>query len=110
MLTAEQKEIVRRARARIADPHRWCRRASARTQWGFSCEIDSPRAHRFCAFGALAVELSAIGRDWLRAQCEAGELSSKLGFRFSVLSLVRVNDSQDGHAKVLALFDKALAE
>ena len=61
MLTEQQRQIVKKARDRIADPVHWCRGAYARTALGDECKVDDPQAHRFCAVGALAVEYLAAG-------------------------------------------------
>ena len=61
MLTPEQRQIVKRARDRIAHPAHWCRRAYARTADGFKCRAIDPQARSFCAVGALAVEYLAAG-------------------------------------------------
>jgi hypothetical protein len=62
MLTAAEKEIVKKARDRIACPARWCQFASARDAHGFACKFDDPRARSHCAFGALELELAAAAR------------------------------------------------
>jgi hypothetical protein len=104
----EQRQTVEKARARIADPNRWCQGVLALMADGTECGIHCPRAVRFCALGALAVEyLQLCGGDAKRAVNLAKSLASVLSYRGS---LVRLNDMPNGHARVLALFDKALAE
>jgi hypothetical protein len=107
MLTTEQKEIVQKARDRIADPQHWCRHSNARTLWGFRCDPTGPRAVAFCAFGALLRECSEqYGADQWNASAIAAGFASCLAPQ----GLKSINDGPDGHRKVLALFDKALAE
>jgi hypothetical protein len=108
MLTQEQRAVVERARARITDPERWCRHQAAETIDGVSCDIDDPSAHRFCAIGALAVESLAVSADHAVAYGRAHALADELCLGRP--SLAKQNDGPDGHAKVLAIFDKALAE
>ena len=107
MLTVEQKQIVQKARDRIADRRRWCTGVEARLADGQTCYVGHPRAAKFCAFGALHRECLAVtGLDGALAMAE------------SVARLIRpdraplsdIDDGMNGHAKVLALFDKALAE
>ena len=106
MLTHEQRQIVKRARDRIADPANWCHGANARTADGSVCKVTDPRAHSFCGFGALEVEYRAAGSEFPHI-CSADELADQLAFGGRALSTV--ND-EDGHAAVLALFDSVLAE
>jgi len=105
MLTKQQRQIVEKARDRIADPAHWCRKAFARTASGHICDVTDPRARRFCAVGALAVEYLAAGSEW------PDDDGDKLAARFDPRgrTLVDVNDD-DGQSAVLALLDKALAE
>jgi hypothetical protein len=109
MLTVKQRQIVKRARDRIADEAHWCRCTFARTADGFRCLFTDPLAQRFCAFGALAAECAAQGGT------DASALATLLvprgpGGLSGPGGLAAINDGPDGHRKVLALFDKALAE
>jgi hypothetical protein len=100
MLTKQQRRSVKKARDRIADPAHWCQGTFARTADGFQCLFTDPLAQSFCAFSALAAECYALGAR------DASALATLLAPR----GLAAINDWPDGHRKVLALFDKALAE
>jgi hypothetical protein len=106
MPTAEDKQIIQKARDRIADPAHWCKDKLAKKANGEPCAIDNPQAAPFCALGAIAVEyLPLYGGNSFLAIGRADSL------RFHVWpshQLTEVND-EEGHAAVLKLFDKALA-
>ena len=106
MLTAAEKEIVRKARDRIADPERWCANVNAQTADGAGCYIGDLRARKFCAYGALAVEFLAVSGDEAQARLAVEELARR--FDSYAINLVYLNDQQ-GHAAVLAYFDEVLA-
>lgn len=96
--TSEQLDILRRARERISDPARWTQGWFARNAAGNKTTSVSADACRWCAAGALVVEGREDGWVLLRAiQCCLQE------------SLFVINDRQ-GHADVLAAFDKLLTE
>jgi hypothetical protein len=98
MLTEQQRQIVKRARDRIAEPAHWCQGTFARTADGFECLCTDPRVQRFCAFGVLVAECAA--QDGWNASANASVLAILLAPR----GLAAINDGPDGHRKVLALF------
>lgn len=106
MLTLEQRQIVKEARDIIADPRRWSRFASARLANGDLCDIDSCKAWQFCALGALTKAYRSRGATPKMAAEQARALGRVLSRR---RGLELINDDQ-GHAAVLALFDRALKE
>jgi hypothetical protein len=95
----EVHDALQRARDLIADPARWTRNAPARDANGARIGIRSPHATCWCAIGAL------------------GKTSPDIDVSDAVTSLREatrnpitfVNDTQ-GHAAVLAMYDRALAE
>lgn len=104
MLTPEQRQIIKKARDRIADPAHWCKGANARSADGRPCHPAERRAVRFSVFGALVAEYVAQGVMW--PVDVVHELSRQLHPQFT---LWHINE-YEGHAAVLAIFDKALAE
>jgi len=105
MLTAAEKVIVQRARELIAPPDRWTQGKAAENRDGCQVTVYVPAAYRFCAYGALwrtALELGSQSPADV-ADCIASKLITGGAGRLST-----INDSRDGHRKVLALFNKAL--
>ena len=92
MLTEQQRQIVKRARDRIADPAHWCQGAFARTADGFQCLFTDPLAQSFCAFGALEAECATQGGE---DACALATLLSPRG----VASIAAINDEPDGLAR-----------
>jgi hypothetical protein len=104
MLTATEKRIVKKARGLITPEERWTQDVFAAARGGHAVDPQDAEAFKFCALGAL----------W-RAAFELGERGFKVAGIISKLtgnpgSLQAINDGPDGHRRVLALFDKALAE
>jgi hypothetical protein len=98
--------IMERARELIAEPEHWCRGSYARGKGGVSVSVGDSSARRYCAMGALI--LAAF--DLVGNMGQARELAySAAGTISNTGSLVFVNDHA-GHAAVLALFDKAIAD
>jgi len=101
-------DILRRAKARIEDPDHWTTGAPARGADGEGMGGRDSSAVRWCALGALDVELGVFGgyrfrdraRDrarawaWLRQVAQPGTISS-------------INDTR-GHAAVMAMYDEAI--
>jgi hypothetical protein len=97
--------IMERAREVIADPEHWCRGSFARGRGGVSVSVGDVSARRYCAIGAIILAALEITGDTSRARELACSVATKIS---ETGSLVVVNDHQ-GHAAVLALFDKAIA-
>ena len=98
------KEVLIKARELISDPNNWTAHAYARDAKGERVEINSPAACKFCALGAVQ---RVIGRP------HDPSLSRKawnaLHEQTSDYSVASVNDNE-GHAAVMEMFDKAIAE
>lgn len=100
-------EVLRAARALIADPARWCQYVLAQNAHNQSVAPLDPDATRWCAVGALCRVLDYAGlhlwseiEAWLREANDAR------------LAIAVVNDSgspERAHANVLATFDRAIA-
>jgi hypothetical protein len=97
--------IAERARDIIADQEHWCRGSFARGKGGVSVTVQDGSARRYCAMGALILAAFELTGDIGQARELAYSVASKIS---GTGSLVVVNDHQ-GHAAVLALFDKAIA-
>ncbi len=95
-------QILRAARARIADELHWTPWNLARDETGRAVSPKSPRAVCWCAFGALGAEGSNL--DSIEAQA-LRKAAAKL---FKTESAGYVNDVL-GHAAVLAMYDAAIA-
>jgi hypothetical protein len=104
-----QRQIVSRARAIIADEVNWTSKALARDSSGMLCELDSARATKFCALGALVRAASEMISDEYVAHSFAMEAAQQIleASRLAGSCLPMLNDSE-GHASVLAMFDRAL--
>jgi hypothetical protein len=100
-------QIIARAHQLIEDPAHWIQFWDARFKNGKFCDPWHKRAHAFCAVGAImraAFELTGC-------KSKAEELAEHIDTELQPLAphgVVAVNDHQ-GHAAVLALFQKALA-
>ena len=109
MTTTVQKQVLINARALIADPAHWTRGELACTAEGQSVAWCDPSATKWCAQGAIyraAYDLVADQKEATRIG--NGAAKSICRPRRLFMSLTIINDRQ-GHAAVLAAFDKALA-
>ena len=104
-----ERQVYERARAIIADPNKWTVLTRARTgtrHRGEPCDALSPKAHSFCAIGALqrsAFEVTGSLDKTEPILCRIEQQLSDL----AGMPLSQVNDWH-GREAVLALFDKAL--
>jgi hypothetical protein len=108
MARSLQHLIIARALDIISDEARWTSLVIARTADGSLCDCRDVAAARFCAIGAL-----------YRASAEMlGEQAFEFVFRAEKFilrannrphdSLPRIND-REGHAVIVAMFERALA-
>lgn len=103
-------DIIRHAREIISDPARWCRGASARDDKGEDWPALSSRAVSWCAWGALVKAASDLGlaAPVIEADYAAERIRRSQERDDGWFELHVINDNE-GHAAVLAIFDKALA-
>ncbi len=99
------RPIIERARALIANENHWCRAAVARDERGFQVDPTGATARQRCAFGALVAAAFELVGDIKQAHDLASSVAREIR---CTPSLINTNDTE-GHAAVLALFDKALA-
>jgi hypothetical protein len=99
------RHVIERARMLIADESQWCRGALARDERGLQVDPTDTTARRRCAFGGLVAAAFELVGDTRQAHDLANVAARAI--RCSS-SLINTNDTE-GHAAVLALFDKALA-
>jgi hypothetical protein len=100
-----QRQIVERARARIADQQRWCRGEHARDVSGEGVCPTSASAVKWCALGAVL----AAAHELTHNLAAAHDLAlNALRPKYGTATLVGVNDMR-GHADVIALFDEVIA-
>jgi hypothetical protein len=97
-MSAQDAEILRRARTRIEDPSRWTAGAPARANDGSRVFPQSPNAVCWCVIGAVSAEDVWKGKayTWIH------EASKALGN----IAAGRYNDQ--GHEFALRLIDKAI--
>jgi hypothetical protein len=102
-----QLDVLREARALIADPDRWCQGYEAVDANGVFIDSTAPQAVRWCALGAL-------GRVANRRQLRSTEMldvdeALDEASRLYGKTVDHVND-EDGHAAVLRVYDAAIAD
>jgi hypothetical protein len=98
------RHVIERARILIADESQWCRAALARDELGRQVDPTDATARQRCAFGALVAAAFELIGDLKQAHDLAGVAAREIR---CTSSLINTNDTE-GHAAVLALFDKAL--
>jgi len=95
-------DVLRAARAKIAEPEHWAKGADALNAAGKWADPLSADAVSWCAIGALGVS----GRYWMQA-CD---LMESLLPDSCDRDVARFNDDPTTtHADILALFDRAIA-
>lgn len=100
-----RNELLIQARALIADPARWCRKALARDPKGKVCPPDSPEAVSWCALGAMAKV--AWEHEFPLLHEVLAKCPNYLGLPWD--QVAQLND-RGGHDQVLALYDKKIKE
>lgn len=99
---AASVELLKAARAKIADPKHWTRYRLARNARGNEVRPTNKRAVCWCAHGALrAVGIPLYAPEEILLFEAAGELFK--------LEPYAVND-QRGHAAILGVYDLAIAK
>lgn len=96
-------DIIRAARARIADPKNWTECASARDAQGRAVSSINPKACSWCALGAVL----SVSHGKGNAELVALETAVDQLFPDQVF-IAGVNDNL-GHAAVLQMYDAAIA-
>ena len=105
-------DILRAARAKIADPSKWTQGAFARDKDDFPTEIR--HGESFCALGALSATMHPWqqglgGRTRLLTEAEA--IVNRITIRMYGITLLTYNDRlSTQHHDILAIFDIAIAE
>lgn len=104
MVDLTPAEVLRRAKALIAEPEKWTKGENARDAAGNWVWADSARAVCWCAQGAI----NAVAPDSLVALCNAlGFVNRTAGVMSNIVTL---NDAPTTtHADIMALFDRAIA-
>jgi hypothetical protein len=100
-----EQQIIERARALIGAPETWTQSEFARDAQGDPVSWRSPKAVRFCIWGALNRAAFEITDDKRQSVSMAERAAAAL--RGRVASLSRVNDCGT-HSEVLALIDTYL--
>lgn len=98
-------DILRRAKARIADPEHWCRWEFALDHLGIDVESTSDTACAWCALGALAAENGVAINI---ATYQPGErFIEAASMALHNEPMAKVNDTMT-HADVMAVYDRAI--
>lgn len=103
--TRTPAEILKAARARIADPAHWCQNVNARSAKGNGVRYSSPRAVAWCAFGAINAEVRDPMSQAARDTQQQLDAAARGVFRRYVTA---IND-EGTHEDVLAMYDAAIA-
>jgi len=106
-----QQQIIVRALELISDDSKWTEGTDARDARRRPCRVEAPEAVRFCAVGALAraaFELTG-GSFALGDQIETAVLAANGLNGLERESLSWIND-QEGHERIVAMFQKALLD
>jgi hypothetical protein len=96
-------ETLKAARQLISDPAKWTQGEFARDGDGDAVPVLNPRAHCFCALGAIE---KTLGNG---AWTESNNAISRVCSRKFDQEVGHFNDTHT-HPEVLALFDAAIAE
>jgi hypothetical protein len=109
MAATIQKQILIGARALIANPTHWTQGTLARTAREQPVAWHKRTANKWCALGALYRAGYDVLGDKGKAMHIAGEITDSIyPRRYLRSALPTLNDCQ-GHAAVLAAFDRAMA-
>ena len=112
MFLALQNEVVKRARELLLDQQKFSKVFHATTARGFPCSVFSPKAVRFCAYGALVRAAFERTADRTTSQAIATQIMKEITgrksefFAYSDLAM-KINDDA-GHRTVIDFFEKAL--
>jgi hypothetical protein len=93
-------EILRAARAKIADPANWCQNNGAQDGDGNPVRVHSPAAQRWCIYGALEA-VNVLGDD---------DSLALFALRHSCDDLLALFNDNHTHTEVLAVFDRAIVQ
>jgi hypothetical protein len=99
--------ILKSARARIADKRHWTRGRNALSRDRYPVVPSDPRACYWCARGAVYAETPAWAWDVGEAAIDMLTVAAKAEFHCSMPE--RVNDRL-GHVATLRMFDLAIAQ
>lgn len=105
-------EVLRAARARIAEPEDWTRCAAARDDLGEPTYPSSPQATCWCALGAAWAVSDIVDETYLLAYALPPEFRTRFGQTYTnPTPLVAVYNDHPltTHADILALYDRAIA-
>lgn len=95
-------EILKAARARIAQPETWCKEWFARDERGQNRDYNDPEAVKWCAVGSIRKEDTPYNGPVY------GALLAQLPEGYKSVSDYN-DDFGVTHADILALYDRAIA-
>jgi hypothetical protein len=93
-------EFLKKAKEKILDPSHWCSGVYAEDNAGNSIDVKSPKATRWCAYGAID-SMDVV-------DTYADRILSNSSIRLYHMELASVNDSL-GHEAVIKIYDAAIA-
>jgi hypothetical protein len=105
MSQAIHVQIIKEARALIADEAHWCRRQIALDAEGMAVCATDRRASKLCAYGALIASARHMTNDCDQSYRLVSRAVTEFG---GSTPLIEVNDA-GGHTAVIALFDDVIA-
>ena len=97
--------LIRRAKNRISDHHRWTRETEARDSNGQEIDADSKSAARWCALGSLDRESTGDDVTFKTAVRTCDKEAKNMYGQYSDLTIV--NDDH-GRKAVIKLFNKVI--
>ena len=100
-MASSSAQILRAARARIADPKNWTTDTFARDANGWPCSARDKNACRWCAYGALRA-------DGYFNDAPATALLSEASQALNCGMLPHAVNDLKGHSAVLKIYDRAI--
>jgi hypothetical protein len=110
MTATIQKRVLINARALIEDPCHWTQETLARTTNGQPVAWHKHSASKWCALGALYRAAYSLVEDKKRAVQIGDNVADGIYPRRWLRSALHALNDRQGHAAVLAVFDRALAK
>lgn len=104
----EAVEVLKKAKALIADPEHWCRRRVATNAGGDGVPATSPSAVSWCSIGAVSavtVDVDVKQHAWMMLERAAEEM----GFEEDAEAAAACLNDETDHPTVMKMFDRAIA-
>lgn len=102
--TPSAVEVLKKAKALIADPEHWCQGVMAKNDFGSEVYPDDLDACRWCAEGGMRAVQPFGTHSFTSAWDLLKEAAAEVGY----MSPVSLNDEAN-HPTVMKMFDRAIA-